>query len=69
MKGWSRIAGRGEEAMEFWIFLGIFVAVFVVAIAAARRRQRLHGGSHWPAGEQVQADKRSREMWRARRPF
>lgn len=55
--------------MAEWIFAGIFVAVFAVVIALARRRQRLHGGSHWPAGEKAQADKKSSEMWRSRRPF
>lgn len=30
--------------MADWIFLGIVVAVFVVVIAWARRRQRFHGG-------------------------
>jgi hypothetical protein len=55
--------------MADWIFLGIVIAVFVAATALAKRRQRLHGGSHWPAEQKVQADKKSREIWRARRPF
>jgi hypothetical protein len=55
--------------MADWIFPGIVVAVFVVAIALAKRRQQLHGGSHWPAGERAQNDKKSSEMWRSRRPF
>lgn len=55
--------------MAAWIFLGIVAAVFVVVIALATRRQRLHGGSHWPAGVKAHADKKSSEMWRSRRPF
>jgi len=55
--------------MEFLILLGIVVAVFAVVTGLTMRRQRLHGGSHWTAGEKVQNDKKSREMWRSRRPF
>lgn len=55
--------------MVDWIFPGMVVAVFVVAIVLAKRRQRLHGGSYWPAGEKAQSDKKSSEMWRGRRPF
>lgn len=55
--------------MEFWILLGIVVAVFAVVTGLTMRRQRLHGGSQWTAGEKVQNDKKSREMWRSRRPF
>jgi hypothetical protein len=45
------------------ILLGVFVAGVVVLVAAASRRQRLHGGSRRPVGNLGKKNPPHKDWW------